>query len=101
MYLYFKNSNGQYKLLSNKIKGDINKIVTEKVDDEIYRIIRAFIKNHNYKSYYTRVWQTENNDVYFDVGSWTEFFVVSEKEYDIIEDLCKEYSKTKKTKKSE
>lgn len=95
MYLYFKNSDGQYKLLSNKIKGDINKIVTEKVDDEIYRIIHAFIENHNYKSYYTRVWQTENNDVYFDVGSWTEFFVVSTEEKEIIEDLCDKYRKIK------
>ena len=38
-------------------------------------IIHDFLKEHNYKSYYTRRWYDEDEGcVWFDVGSHTEFF---------------------------
>lgn len=51
----------------------------ERVVDEIANIeevskeINKFLKDHNFKSYYTRVWE-ENGRLKFDVGSHSEFF---------------------------
>ena len=43
---------------------------------ECHQIIMKFLDNHNYKSYYQRIW-IENNKVIIDVGSWSEFFWIS------------------------
>lgn len=45
--------------------------------------INKFLDEHNFKSYYQRLWQ-ENNRVYVDVGSHTEFFIVEPCTMDII-----------------
>ena len=37
--------------------------------------IQEFLKEHNYTSYYNKVTMFETKWVY-DVGSWTEFFVI-------------------------
>ena len=34
-----------------------------------------FLDDHNYKSYYTRMWNDEHGNTWYDVGSYTEFFV--------------------------
>lgn len=41
--------------------------------DQVYEIIKKFIDDHNYVSYYTRRWVIDDI-MWFDVGSHTEFF---------------------------
>jgi len=44
-------------------------------------IIKQFMDEHNFKSYYTRMWYEEKDkELWFDVGSHTEFFVVTQVE---------------------
>ena len=66
MILYFKNSRG--------IRREIGQSETEQ---EIFKIIHDFLKEHNFTSYYTRYWtSSENtNERVYDVGSHTEFFI--------------------------
>ena len=40
--------------------------------------MQQFMKERNYKSYYTRTWVNSNIEMVFDVGSWTEFFIWTE-----------------------
>lgn len=61
--LYFINSRGKYKLL--------RKNVTE---SQARMIMNQFLDEHNFKSYYTRSWNT-NEGTKYDVGSHTEFFL--------------------------
>ena len=64
MKLYFQNSRGVERLiaeLSNR--------------EEVVKEINKFLDDHNYKSYYTRVWEDDGRLV-FDVGSHTEFFIL-------------------------
>lgn len=49
----------------------IAKVNNEK---EAFKEINKFLKERNYKSYYTRVWNVEENIKRHDVGSYTEFF---------------------------
>ena len=69
MYLYFLNANHNYRLLNDQIK-DID-------DKQIAKTIQQFLKDHNYKSYYTRSWENGEGDMVYDVGSWSEFFILS------------------------
>jgi hypothetical protein len=66
--LYFRNSSGELKF------------VTENLDTmkEVTKSIHAYITDisPNYQIYYMRQWQDDNNDIWFDVGSHTEFFVL-------------------------
>ncbi len=66
--LYFQNSRGEYRLLM--------KDVTE---DEAWQEMQKFMDEHNFKSYYTRSWEI-NGVTTYDVGSWTEFFLWSNRE---------------------
>ena len=43
---------------------------------ECHQIIMKFLDEHDYKSYYQRMW-IEDNKVIIDVGSWSEFFWIS------------------------
>ena len=43
---------------------------------EINQKIYDFLKEHNYQSYYTRIWRERYNWM-FDVGSHTEFFMLT------------------------
>ena len=43
---------------------------------ECHQIIMKFLNDHNYKSYYQRMW-VEDGKVVVDVGSWSEFFWIS------------------------
>lgn len=65
LILYFENSNGYRRKIGNPSS-----------IDEASLIISDFLKNHNYKSYYTRMWTNDNDEVYYDVGSHSEFFVL-------------------------
>ena len=69
--LYFERSNGERVLLA------------ENVDKEAaYEVMKQFLDDHKYKSYYTRTWE-ENNDLWMDVGSHTEFFILVYKKGDV------------------
>lgn len=68
MILYFKSSNGKRRELGE---------YSNRVD--VFDAINKFLDDHNFKSYYTRIWRQED-EVWFDVGSYTEFFVLIDKE---------------------
>ena len=65
--LYFKRPNKAYLL----IKENINTI------KEALAEISAFLERHNYESHYIRYWTAGNDETTFDVGSWSEFFVLA------------------------
>lgn len=46
--------------------------------DQVHEIIKKFLDDHNYVSYYTRRW-TVDGVTWFDVGSHTEFFTWGDK----------------------
>lgn len=63
--LYFRRSNGEDKFLANcKDMSEVNKV------------IKNFLDEHNYKSYYSRMWISAPGHLKIDVGSHTEFFIV-------------------------
>lgn len=49
---------------------------------EASREITQFLKDHHFTSYYTRIWRDESNEdeLVFDVGSYTEFFILKKEE---------------------
>lgn len=61
--LYFIDSLGSYRLLMTDIE-----------EHEARLAIHVFLDKHNFKSYYTRSWETDEGTMY-DVGSHTEFFL--------------------------
>ena len=66
MILYFENSLGQRR-----------EIGQGKSEQEIFQIINKFLEEHNFTSYYTRLWINPKNPLekIYDVGSHTEFFI--------------------------
>ena len=66
--LYFERSNGEMVLLAENVN-----------NDEAFKKIHEFLDQHNYKSYYTRICQHEN-EIHYDVGSWSEFFCLKLRE---------------------
>lgn len=79
MNLYFQNSQRKLRLIAEPTS-----------DKEVYAVIKQFLDEHNYKSYYTRTWIDKRNIKWFDVGSYSEFFLCSEKELDEDEFLDRE-----------
>lgn len=67
MKVYFENSNGKRRIIGENVS----------TYQEIMKIIQDFLNEHNYKSYYTRIWR-EDGWTWFDVGSHTEFFLCDE-----------------------
>lgn len=70
MKLYFENSMSKRKFISH-------------VDSikEVYALIDDVLEEYHYKSYYTRLWYEEDKkEIWIDVGSHSEFFVVTEVE---------------------
>lgn len=63
MTLTFENSFGKER-----------KIASVSDEKEAFTEIHKFLKDHNYKSYYTRSWLVDSDHKVFDVGSHTEFF---------------------------
>lgn len=68
---YFERSNGERILLA----GNVNR-------EAAFTVMSQFLDDHNYKSYYTRTWE-ENNELWMDVGSHTEFFILIYKEGEV------------------
>ena len=54
----------------NSVRGEADTV------KECHQIIMKFLNDHNYKSYYQRMW-VEDGKVTVDVGSWSEFFWIS------------------------
>lgn len=56
---------------------DLNEAGRPKSDqdilDEAFLLIHAFCAEHNFKIYYSRIWNRDDTTI-FDVGSHTEFF---------------------------
>ena len=70
MKLIFQNSYGEERVIAEPTN-------REEIDKEIDK----FLDNHNFKSYYTRVWE-ENGRLIYDVGSYTELFIVEGMTYE-------------------
>lgn len=62
MKLYFENSKGEMRLIS-----------TPATIKDVWDDMKRFMDERNFKSYYTRI-NFGENDICFDVGSWSEFF---------------------------
>lgn len=65
MNLYFRDSYGAKRLIAPNLQ----------LEKEIWIHIQKFLDDHNYKSYYTRMWYNDGY-TWYDVGSHTEFFLV-------------------------
>lgn len=62
--VYFVNSKKKHRLLA--------KVKTEQ---DAFKTVNDFCKEHNFTSYYTRSWFDDEGRRWLDVGSWSEFFV--------------------------
>ena len=65
MNLYFRDSYGNKRLIASHLQ----------LEKEVWKHIKGFLDDHNFKSYYTRTWYA-NGYTWYDVGSHTEFFLV-------------------------
>lgn len=65
MNLYFRDNNGDKRLIASNLQ----------LEKEIWGHIQKFLDDHNYKSYYTRMWYGDGY-TWYDVGSHTEYFCV-------------------------
>jgi hypothetical protein len=61
--VYFIDSRGNYRLLATGVE-----------EYKVYTIIKKFLAEHKFKSYYIRSWNTVEGREY-DVGSHSEFFL--------------------------
>ena len=66
MILYFEDSWGKRR-----------EIGRPQTNQEMHKIIKDFLDDHNFKSYYTRSWVNEEDfkEIIYDVGSHSEFFI--------------------------
>lgn len=64
----FENSSGQLKIIG-----------TVENEGAASKVIKDFLKEHNYKTYYSDCWEKDNETtVIIDVGNHTEFFYIQE-----------------------
>ena len=61
MKLFFQNSRSEERVIAEPSNRE-----------EVNKEINKFLDDHNFKSYYTRVWEADGRLI-FDVGSHTEF----------------------------
>lgn len=66
MLLYFENSKGQRRLITNPT-----------TVSDMWKDINNFLFEHNFKSHYARI-NFGKDEWVIDVGSWTEFFIVKD-----------------------
>lgn len=74
MKLYFRNSHGKLRVIAEPTN-----------EKECLAAINQFLEEHDFKSYYTRVWiNPDTKRKIYDVGSHTEFFEMelSDEEYE-------------------
>ena len=65
------------KVIFQNSRHEERQIGTASDKEEAMKIIDKFLNEHNFKSYYKRLWE-ENGRIKIDVGSWTEFFWLDE-----------------------
>ena len=65
MNLYFRDSHGKKRVLAK----DVGR------KEEVWKHIQRFLDEHDFASYYTRLWY-QDGYTWYDVGSHTEFFLV-------------------------
>lgn len=68
MKLYFENSRCQRRIIAEP-----------ETEEEANREIRKFCEERNFTIYYTRSWRNNEGLKVYDVGSWTEFFLLDDK----------------------
>lgn len=61
-------------LMFQNSQGNRRQIAVCETMKEVMTEIRKFLDAHEYKSYYIRTWIDEDK-TWFDVGSWSEFFI--------------------------
>lgn len=66
MNVYFRDSHGKKRLLK--------RVYT---NEQVWKVIKRFLDDHNFTSYYTRIWFADGY-TWYDVGSHTEYFLVDE-----------------------
>lgn len=66
-----------YKIIFQNSRNKEREIGTAIDMDGAYGVIDKFLDEHNFKSYYKRVWE-ENGRIKVDVGSWSEFMYIEE-----------------------
>lgn len=81
MKLYFQRSDGTRKFLKFC-----------RNEKEAMQEIHKFCAERNFKIYYTRYWKEPDGEVWYDVGSHTEFFII--KGIDCVEDVIDEQRNT-------
>lgn len=67
MKLYFENSKGEKRLIAEP-----------QTEQEAMKVIKEFCDERDFKIYYTRVWGTPDGYKKYDVGSWSEFFILDD-----------------------
>ena len=68
-----------YRIIFENSRHEEREIGTSVDMEGAYKIIDKFLDEHNFKSYYKRVWE-ENGRTKVDVGSWSEFLYIIESE---------------------
>lgn len=69
MKLYFKNSNGERRIIAEP-----------ETEDGAVEQIHKFCDDRNFRIYYIRTWATPKGEKIYDVGSHTEHFVLVDDE---------------------
>lgn len=67
MKLYFENSNGERRVVAEP-----------QTEQEAMKEIYKFCDDRNFKIYYVRSWRNEDGLKVYDVGSWSEFFLLDD-----------------------
>lgn len=62
---YFRDRVGKWRLLGENVS-----------KEKAWEVMNNFLKQYpNFKHYYTRCWSDKDGNIWYDVGSHTEFFV--------------------------
>lgn len=69
MTLYFKDAQGRRKKIAEASK-----------EQELFKRLQLELKKQKITSHYLRCWKTDNNETMIDFGSWSEFYIISDKE---------------------
>lgn len=67
LQVLFQNSNNETRVIGSAT-----------TQSEAFKVINAFLAEHNYISYYKRTWKPDEKTTYVDVGSHTEKFIIKE-----------------------
>lgn len=67
MKLYFENSYGKRRVIAEP-----------ETEQDVIKEIYKFCEDRNFKIYYTRTWRDKEGFKVFDVGSWSERFLLED-----------------------